>query len=139
MQHGGYPLYSLPYNCSPPLPQPLKSRMQGEKKSKKETDLKKYPTRTDRQWKRSMQLKKAACARSQTFLQLQASSELSRRAGPLPAPALGRGSARELLMSEGETGVVALSVQGDEIGFPRSCLCSEISHFLCLCALDRLC
>lgn len=35
MQYGGYPLYSLPYNCSPPLPQPLKSRMQGGKKVKK--------------------------------------------------------------------------------------------------------
>lgn len=50
---------SLPYNCSPPLPQPLKSRMQGKKKSKKETNLKKYPTRTDRRWKQKRAIKKS--------------------------------------------------------------------------------
>lgn len=42
-----------------------------------------------------MQLKKAACARSQTFLQLQAPGAVSGWAGPPPAPAPGRGSAGE--------------------------------------------
>lgn len=85
-----------------------------------------------------MQLKKAVCARSQTFLQLQAPGAVSGRAGP--PPAAGRGSAGEPLaeVDGGEAGVIALSLQGEEMGFPRSCLCSETSHFLCLCALDRL-
>lgn len=73
-----------------------------------------------------MQLKKAACASSQTFLQLQAPDVVSGRAGPPPAPSPGRGSAGETLADGGEAGVVALSPHGDEMGSPRSCLCSEI-------------
>lgn len=78
-----------------------------------------------------MQLKKAACTRhSQTFLQLQAPGMVSGRAGPSPAPSPGRGSAGEPLADGGEAGLIARSPQGSEMGFPRSCLCSEMSRFL---------
>lgn len=56
-----------------------------------------------------MQLKKAACTRSQTFLQLQAPGAVSGWAGPPPAPSLGRGSAGELLTDGGSWGCCSYS------------------------------
>lgn len=89
-----------------------------KKKTKKETSPQKYPARTD--WdggSRSVQLKKAARTRSQTFLQLQAPGAASRRAGPPPALALGRGSAGEPLAEAGRLGLLLFLRRAMKWGF----------------------